>query len=192
MSSVIRYAQFSVLSSLMSLSACWSRSNSNATTRATASVRLEEFQSDSSGFDTKSYFLDTGKEVVVFDAQFTPALADKLIQKIRQTTKNPITHVIVTHPNPDKFGGLSQFAALGATIVSSEKTKIAMPEVQSYKKFFFVTVAKMFKEAEYPTLVLPNETFKENLDLKLNGIELNLKEIGSPGVSPDFRAIEMS
>jgi glyoxylase-like metal-dependent hydrolase (beta-lactamase superfamily II) len=38
---------------------------------------------------------------------------------------------------------------------------------------------------------LPNETFKENLDLKLNGIELNLKEIGSPGVSSNQTVVHI-
>jgi hypothetical protein len=35
------------------------------------SLAVGEFVSDASGFDTKSFWVDTGKEIVVFDAQFT-------------------------------------------------------------------------------------------------------------------------
>jgi glyoxylase-like metal-dependent hydrolase (beta-lactamase superfamily II) len=150
---------------------------------AVSTLSLHEFKSDAAGFDTKSYFLDTGKEVVVFDAQFTPGLADELINTIRATTKNPITHVVVTHPNPDKFGGLLSFAKLGAKLIASEQTKSAMPGVYAYKKAYFVQTAKMFTEENYPQLVLPQVTFETKLQLNLNGAIIELRELAAAGVS---------
>ena len=72
------------------------------------------FTSDAAGFDTHSFWLDTGREVVVFDAQFTEELAGKLIAEIRSKTPHPIRFVVVTHPNPDKFNGAAAFQAIGA------------------------------------------------------------------------------
>jgi glyoxylase-like metal-dependent hydrolase (beta-lactamase superfamily II) len=150
---------------------------------AVSTLSLHEFKSDAAGFDTKSYFLDTGKEVVVFDAQFTPNLADQLINTIRATTKNPITHVVVTHPNPDKFGGLLSFAKLGAKLIASEETKSAMPGVHAYKKAYFVQTAKMFTEESYPQLILPQITFEKSLQLNLSGALIELRELAGVGVS---------
>ena len=72
---------------------------------------LFTFTSDAAGFDTHSFWLDTGREVVVFDAQFTAARAEKLIAEIRSKTSHPIRFVVVTHPNPDKFNGAAAFQA---------------------------------------------------------------------------------
>ncbi|MGH2615900.1 MAG: hypothetical protein ACRDJC_11715, partial [Thermomicrobiales bacterium] len=38
---------------------------------------LYTFDSGAEGFFTKTYFYDTGSEVVAFDAQFTPELAQR-------------------------------------------------------------------------------------------------------------------
>ena len=50
---------------------------------------IGRYTSDANGFDTHSYFYDTGKEVVVFDAQFTPSEAENVVSAIRAQTKQP-------------------------------------------------------------------------------------------------------
>src|SRR5678816_4049427 len=55
-----------------------------------AQESLGTFTSDAAGFDTHSFYYDTGKEVVVFDAQFTPDLARQLIAQIHGETTSPI------------------------------------------------------------------------------------------------------
>jgi hypothetical protein len=57
---------------------------------------LITFTSDAAGFDSQSCWLDTGREVVVFDAQFTEELAGKLIAEIRGKTPHSIRFVVVT------------------------------------------------------------------------------------------------
>src|SRR5262245_36344102 len=69
------------------------------------SGKMYAYESDGNGFNTKNFFYDNGEEVVVFDTQFTPDLAEKSIAFLRTKTANPITYVVVTHPNPDKFNG---------------------------------------------------------------------------------------
>ena len=146
--------------------------------------KIYGFESDSNGFNTKNFFYDNGEEVVVFDSQFTPDIAQKSVDFIRSKTKNPITFVVVTHPNPDKFNGMSVFQALGAKVVASNKTAEAMPGVHAYKKYFFVNMAKMFTEAAYPKLSQVDVTFDKNYDLRLkNGETILLHEFDQPGVS---------
>src|SRR5215204_1841763 len=99
---------------------------------------LYTFDSGEAGFFTKTYFYDTGSEVVAFDAEFTPELAEAPIAALREQTGNPITYLVITHPNPDKFNGAPAFQDAGATVIASEATDAAIPGVHEYKKAGFV------------------------------------------------------
>lgn len=149
-----------------------------------AQAAIGTFTSDAGGFDTHSFWLDTGHEVVVFDAQFTEDLARKLIAEIRAKTQSPIRYVVVTHPNPDKFNGAGPFQALGAKVVASESTAKAIPGVHAYKKYYFVNLAKMFTDATYPPQAKIDVSFEGDLDLPLEGgFKIKLHELAHGGVS---------
>lgn len=151
---------------------------------STAGGKLYTYESDGNGFNTKSFFYDNGQEVIAFDTQFTPELAEKSIAFLRTKTSNPITTVVVTHPNPDKFNGMSAFQRLGAKMIASRRTADSMKGVHEYKKYFFVNMAKMFTEETYPKLSQVDLTFEETYDLRLgNGEVITLRELGQPGVS---------
>ena len=142
------------------------------------------YTSDANGFDTHSYFYDTGSEVVVFDAQFTPAEAEKVLAAIRAQTKNPIRYLVVTHPNPDKFNGASVFQREGAKVVASDATAAAIGAVHAYKKYYFVQVAKMFTEETYPAEARIDLTFNDRYALPLEGgAEVTLTVLKHPGVA---------
>ncbi|MEO5667779.1 MAG: MBL fold metallo-hydrolase [Bdellovibrionota bacterium] len=142
------------------------------------------FESGPEGFNTKTVFVDNGEEVVAFDAQFTPALAESSLKFLKTKTSHPVTNLVITHPNPDKFNGASVYKKIGAKIISSELTAANIEGTHAYKKYFFVEMAKMFKADEYPTPVAVDETFTNRLDLRLrNGDVIELLETGIPGVS---------
>lgn len=146
--------------------------------------QIHVFTSDANGFDTKTYFYDDGREVVAFDAQFTPALAEQALLFLKERTKSKLTHLVVTHPNPDKFNGLGVFKAAGAKVVASRATAAAMPGVHAYKKYYFVEMAKMFTNETYPELGTIDVTFEQDLDLVLkSGARIALRELQGPGVS---------
>ena len=148
-------------------------------------TRIIEFKSDPSGFDTKTYFYVTDKEVVVIDAQLTPALAEESLFYLRKFTTKPITKLIITHPNPDKYNGASVFKKLGAEVISSQATADAIPEVHKFKKKYFVDVAKLFTNENYPTPIPVDVTFntpEKKLTLKDNDT-LILRTLRAPGVS---------
>lgn len=146
--------------------------------------RVIEFQSDASGFNTRTFFYEAQNEVIAFDAQFTSELAQKSIQHLRQFTNKPISWLVITHPNPDKFNGASVFKAAGAKIVASKATQKAIPEVHRYKEYFFVEVAKMFKKGQYPQPIVVDHVFTNKMDLVLQGGErVSLQELSAPGIS---------
>jgi glyoxylase-like metal-dependent hydrolase (beta-lactamase superfamily II) len=145
---------------------------------------MAQFTSDAAGFDTHSYYYDTGKEVVVFDAQFTVELAEALIADIKAHTASPIKYVVISHPNPDKFNGAPAFQAMGAKVVASEATASAIPGVHEYKKYYFVEVAKSFTEATYPAEAKVDITWSGDFSLPLEGgAKVELHELTNPGVS---------
>ncbi|WP_394836659.1 MBL fold metallo-hydrolase [Pendulispora rubella] len=149
-----------------------------------ASSQLGVFTSDVAGFETHSFWYDTGREVVVFDAQFTEPWARKVIAEIHAATPSPIRYVVITHPNPDKFNGAPAFRAEGARIVASKATAAAIPGVHAYKKHYFVEIAKMFTAETYPAQATIDETFEGDFSLPLNGEgRVELHELKHPGVS---------
>lgn len=146
--------------------------------------RLIEFKSGPEGFDTRTFFYEGKNEVIAFDSQFTPDLAQKSIEHLRTLTQKPISWLILTHPNPDKFNGASVFKAVGARILSSKATAESIAGVHSYKEYYFVEMAKMFKKGEYPQPIPVDEVFEGEMDLVLQGGEkIHLRELQNPGVS---------
>ncbi len=149
-----------------------------------ATKKIFHFESEANGFNTKNFFYDNGEEVVVFDTQFTPELAKESIEFIRTQTQSPITHVILTHPNPDKFNGVSEFQALGAKVTASEATLENLKGVHDYKKYYFVNIAKMFSEETYPLLPRVETVFEKKTEIRLrNGERIYLSVLTTPGVS---------
>ena len=150
---------------------------------APAPVTVNTFTSGAEGFDTSSYWIDTGAEVIVFDAQFLPSSAEQLLAEITAATSSPVSLVVVTHPNPDKFNGAPVFQAVGAEVIMSEATAAALPGVHAYKEAYFVG-AGAFAEGEYPALVTPDLTFTGALSVPLHdGLTLTLTELSTGGVT---------
>jgi len=142
---------------------------------------VHTFTSAADGFDTHTYWIDTGEEVVVFDAQFTPALAAEMLGEITAATDSPVRYLVITHPNPDKFNGASVFQDAGAQVVASEATAAAMPGVHAYKEAYFVGVG-MFTPETYPSLPTVDVTFSEAMVLG-TAVPVSLSVLDSPGVA---------
>ncbi|SNT15856.1 Glyoxylase, beta-lactamase superfamily II [Noviherbaspirillum humi] len=153
---------------------------------------LQVFTSDQAGFNTHSIWYDDGQEVTVVDTQFTPAHAESLLAEIRRQTKSPVTRVIVTHPNPDKFNALSVFHQAGAESIASVRTAAAMPGVDAYKRYFWVKIAKAFTDETYPKLEPVKTTYSGNKVITLrSGETITLFELPQPGVSSNQTVVRI-
>ena len=191
MSQTTTYVFATALSALSALAACAPYHAASpgalqdASPHPSATPRLFTFTSDAAGFSTHTYFYDTGAEVVAIDTQFTPAHAQAALTYLRTQTPNPVTYAIVTHPNPDKFNGMTVFQAAGAKVVMSEATAAALPAVHAYKKAFFVDTTHMFTAETYPVLGTPDLTFATSqYTLRLgDGTALTLQTLATPAVS---------
>jgi glyoxylase-like metal-dependent hydrolase (beta-lactamase superfamily II) len=151
--------------------------------RANAAGQIYVYESDANGFNTKTVFYDTGAAVVAFDTQFTPEYANQAIAFLRTVSDRPLVYAVITHPNPDKFNGLTAFHAAGAKIVASRATVETMPDVQAYKQAFFVG-AGMFTEETYPKLGIVDVVFEGSATLDLGeGRRVELRELSQSGIS---------
>lgn len=145
---------------------------------------LGVFTSGEQGFDTHTFYYDDGQEVVLIDTQFVPALTDAMLAQIRRETYSPVTRVVVTHPNPDKFNGLARLHALGVRSVSSGAVAAAMPAVHRYKEDFWVHRMKAFAPGAYPAFEPVQETFEHAHQLRLkSGQTLSLFALRHGGVA---------
>ncbi|MDB5931374.1 MAG: Glyoxylase, beta-lactamase superfamily [Polaromonas sp.] len=154
-----------------------------AASGASSAGQLHVFTSEAAGFNTHSVWYDDGKEVTVVDTQFVPQIAQALVADIRRQTTSPITRVIVTHPNPDKFNALSVFHAEGVQSIASAAAAAAIPGVDRYKRDFWIK-AKAFTDETYPKVEAVKATFtgQQKITLK-SGETITLIELRQPGVS---------
>src|ERR1700745_638697 len=98
---------------------------------------------------------------LVFDAQATPAMANKVIERVRKVTDKPIKYVVLSHYHAVRVLGASAYNA--QEILASEKARAMMAERgkedwdSEYGRF-----PRLFRAAEsIPGLTWPTVTFKE-------------------------------
>src|SRR5207245_1796702 len=79
-------------------------------TRAeTGSDRVFAYQSSHDPWLTSSYYIDTERDVVLFDTQLFLASAEELWTDICRNTSGELFCIIVTHAHPDHFYGNTFF-----------------------------------------------------------------------------------
>ncbi len=66
-------------------------------------------------------FIIGKKSILVVDTGGTPIIGQKLLQKIKEISNLPISHVVITHSHPDHFFGTQAFLAENPKIVGHEK-----------------------------------------------------------------------
>ncbi|MDZ7840983.1 MAG: MBL fold metallo-hydrolase [Gammaproteobacteria bacterium] len=151
---------------------------------------LYTFTSGEAGFKTHSVFYDDGQEVIVVDTQFLPGITEELISAIKEETDSPITKVIVTHPNPDKFNGLNLLKERGVQSIASKATANALPMVHEYKRNFWVNVAEAIDPESYPELAEIDVTYEGKKVIKTQGgDEVTLIQLPGDAMSSDHTVV---
>ncbi|MCB1418061.1 MAG: MBL fold metallo-hydrolase, partial [Notoacmeibacter sp.] len=64
--------------------------------------------------------------VMIIEAQATPRLANKVIEKVREVTDKPISHLVLTHYHAVRVLGASAFAA--PTVIMSDMARSMVVE----------------------------------------------------------------
>jgi glyoxylase-like metal-dependent hydrolase (beta-lactamase superfamily II) len=126
--------------------------------------------------------------VMVVDAQATPRLAGKVIERIRTVTDKPIRHVVLTHYHAVRVLGASAYGA--SEIVMSEKAR-AMVAERGKEDWAseFARFPRLFAGHEsIPGLTWPTQTFNRRMSLYLGRRRVDLMWLGRAHTAGDIVA----
>ena len=125
---------------------------------------------------------------LVFDAQATPAMANKVIERVRAVTDKPIKYVVLSHYHAVRVLGASAYHAQG--IVASQETYRLIEERgkqdwdSEYGRF-----PRLFQDAQsIPGLTWPTLTFEGEMSIYLGKREVRLMQLGAGHTSGDIVA----
>ncbi len=126
--------------------------------------------------------------VMIIDAQATPKLADKVIEKIRSVTDKPIKYVVLSHYHAVRVLGASSYNA--TEIIASEKCRTMIHERgQEDWDSEFGRFPRLFEGHEkIPGLTWPTLTFENKMSFFLGKRRVDLMHMGRAHTAGDIVA----
>ena len=126
--------------------------------------------------------------VMVIDAQATPVMAQKVIERIRGVTDKPVKYVVLSHYHAVRVLGASAYGA--SEIIASETCRAMIHERgQEDWDSEFGRFPRLFQAAEsIPGLTWPTVTFKDRMTLHLGRRRVDLLHLGRAHTAGDIVA----
>ncbi|WP_377191078.1 MBL fold metallo-hydrolase [Ruegeria meonggei] len=124
--------------------------------------------------------------VMIVEAQATPRLAGKVIEKVREVTDKPITHLALTHYHAVRVLGASAYGA--DQVLMSETTRAQVVERgQEDWDSEFQRFPRLFEGHEsIPGLTWPTTTFKDRMSVYLGNRRVDLMNLGRAHTAGDI------
>ena len=124
--------------------------------------------------------------VMIVEAQATPRLAQKVIERVRSVTDKPISHVVLTHYHAVRVLGASAFNA--PQIIMGEKARAMVAErgaedwASEFQRF-----PRLFEGHEsIPGLTWPTTTFNDRMTVYLGKRRVDLMHVGRAHTAGDI------
>ncbi len=126
--------------------------------------------------------------VMIVDAQATPRLANKVIEKIRSVTDKPIKYVVLTHYHAVRVLGASAYGA-SETIMSAKARAMVVERGQEDWDSEFGRFPRLFQGHEsIPGLTWPTMTFTDAMTLYMGKRRVDLTFLGRGHTAGDIVA----
>lgn len=124
--------------------------------------------------------------VMIVEAQATPRLANKVIEKVREVTDKPISHVVLTHYHAVRVLGASAFGA--SQIIMGETARAMVVERgQEDWDSEFQRFPRLFEGHEsIPGLTWPTTTFSDDMTVYLGNRRVDLMHLGRAHTAGDI------
>jgi glyoxylase-like metal-dependent hydrolase (beta-lactamase superfamily II) len=124
--------------------------------------------------------------VMIVEAQATPRLANKVIEKVREVTDKPITHLAMTHYHAVRVLGASAYGA--QTVIMSDAARGMVAERgQEDWESEFERFPRLFQGHEsIPGLTWPNTTFNDRMTIYLGDRRVDLMHLGRAHTAGDI------
>lgn len=135
--------------------------------------------------DPNSGVIIGDESVMIVEAQATPRLANKVIEKVREVTDKPISHVVLTHYHAVRVLGASAFGA--EQIIMSDKARAMVAERgQEDWDSEFQRFPRLFEGYEsIPGLTWPTTTFSDSMTVFLGNRRVDIKHVGRAHTAGD-------
>ena len=124
--------------------------------------------------------------VMIVEAQATPRLANKVIEKVRSITDKPISHVVLTHYHAVRVLGASAYGA--EQIIMGETARgMVMERGQEDWDSEFQRFPRLFEGYEsIPGLTYPTMTFNDSMTVYLGNRRVDLMHVGRAHTAGDI------
>ncbi len=124
--------------------------------------------------------------VMVIEAQATPRLAHKVIEKVREVTDKPISHVVMTHYHAVRVLGASAYGA-DQIIMSEAARAMVVERGQEDWDSEFGRFPRLFEGHEsIPGLTWPTTTFSGRMSVFLGNRRVDLMQLGRAHTAGDI------
>ncbi|MEM9710265.1 MAG: MBL fold metallo-hydrolase [Pseudomonadota bacterium] len=123
--------------------------------------------------------------VMIVEAQATPRLAGKVIEKVRSVTDKPITHLVLTHYHAVRVLGASAYGA-DQVIMSDAARAMVVERGQEDWDSEFQRFPRLFEGHEsIPGLTWPTTTFNGQMTMYLGKRRVDIKQVGRAHTAGD-------
>ena len=136
--------------------------------------------------DPNSGVIIGDESVMIVEAQATPRLAHKVIEKVRSVTDKPITHLALTHYHAVRVLGASAYGA-DQIIMGDEARSMVVERGQEDWDSEFQRFPRLFEGHEsIPGLTWPTTTFSEAMTVYLGNRRVDLMHLGRAHTAGDI------
>ena len=123
--------------------------------------------------------------VMVVEAQATPRLAEKVIEKVRSVTDKPISHLVLTHYHAVRVLGASAYGAGQAIMSEAARARVVERGLEDWDSEF-QRFPRLFEGHEsIPGLTYPTTTFSDAMTVYLGQRRVDIKHIGRAHTAGD-------
>ncbi len=124
--------------------------------------------------------------VMVIDAQATPALARKVVERIRSVTDKPVKYVTLTHYHAVRVLGASAYGASETIMSEKARAMVAERGLEDWESEF-ARFPRLFRgHEEIPGLTWPSLTFHGRLTVYLGRRRVDLMHLGRAHTAGDI------
>lgn len=126
--------------------------------------------------------------VMIVDAQATPRLANKVVEKVRTVTDKPIKYVVLTHYHAVRVLGASAYGAQQVFMSDKARAMVVERGQQDWESEF-QRFPRLFQGHEsIPGLTWPTMTFKDRMTVFMGGRRVDLMHLGRAHTAGDIVA----
>ncbi|MBD3642157.1 MAG: MBL fold metallo-hydrolase [Marinobacter sp.] len=137
------------------------------------------------GFTANAGFVITEDGVVVFDALGTPSLGAAMVDKVREKTELPISHVVISHYHADHVYGLQAFKDLtDAQVIAQESSSIYLNSPDAGQRLAQRKQALSPWVDDNTRVIAPDVTFEDEMSIESGSYRFSIVHAG-PAHSTD-------